>query len=166
MRAPPEIQTERLVLRPMRAEDFPAYAAMMATDRARFMGGPFDERAAWGLFCHDAAGWSLFGAGALMIEAQGKIIGQTGFNSGPHFPEMELGWFLYGPFEGHGYATEAAAAMLSWAFEARTEESYVSYTDPANTASQAVAARLGGILDSEAPRQDPEDVVFRHRRPA
>jgi RimJ/RimL family protein N-acetyltransferase len=42
----------------------------------------------------------------------------------------------------------------------------VSYTHPDNEASKAVALRLGAVEDPDAPRQDPEDVVFRYRRAA
>ena len=38
----PTLTTERLTLRPMRAGDFPAYAALMASPRAVYMGGPYD----------------------------------------------------------------------------------------------------------------------------
>ncbi len=160
----PLIVTERLALRAMVAGDFPAYRDMMASDRARFMGGPFTEAAAWGLFCHDHAGWSLFGLGALMIDKRrtGETIGQVGINRGPLFPETELGWTLYDGHEWHGYATEAAAGLRDWALAEGRLTTLVSYTHPGNHASQAVARRLGAVIDPDAPRQDPEDVVFRH----
>ena len=165
---PPTLMTERLVLRPMRHGDFPAYAALMASPRARYMGGPYDTAAAWGLFCHDAGGWVLFGHGALMLElrAGGETVGQVGLNAGPLFPETELGWLLYDGHEGQGYATEGAARLRDWAFAELPIESLVSYTDPQNEASKAVALRLGAVPDADAPRQDPEDCVFRHCRRA
>lgn len=163
----PTLQTARLTLRPMRAGDFPDYAALMASERARYMGGPFDEKAAWGLFCHDAGCWALFGHGALMMDRQadGDTVGQVGLNAGPLFPETELGWLVYEPHEGQGYATEGAMALRDWAFETLPLDSLVSYTHPENHASHNVARRLGAELDPEAPRQDHDDVVFRHRRP-
>ena len=164
----PTLQTGRLTLRPMVAADFPAYAAMMASPRARGMGGPFGERAAWGMFCHDAAGWALFDHGALMIrrDDSGETIGQVGLNAGPLFPEPELGWMLYHGQEGQGFATEAAGALRDWAFSALPLDSLVSYTDPDNHASQAVARRLGAVLDTGATGQEPTDLVFRHVRGA
>ncbi len=164
----PTLQTERITLRPMRDGDFPAYAALMASPRAGFMGGPFERRAAWGLFCHDVACWTLFGHGALMLERRdtGETVGQVGINAGPLFPETELGWMLYDGQEGLGYATEGASALRDWAWATLPVESLVSYADPGNVASHAVARRLGAVEDTEAPRQDPEDVVFRHRRAA
>lgn len=165
---PPTLTTARLTLRPMRPGDFTAYAALMASPRARFMGGPYDTAAAWGLFCHDAGCWALFGHGALMMElrADGQTVGQVGLNAGPLYPETELGWMVYDGHEGQGYAAEGAIALRDWAFATLPIDTLVSYTDPANTASKAVALRLGAILDDTAPRQDPEDCVFRHHRRA
>lgn len=163
----PTLRTSRLVLRPPRFEDFAAYRVLMASPRSVGMGGPYDTRGAWGWFCHDVGQWHLFGHGALMVDvsATGECAGQVGINHGPLFPEKELGWLLYEDFEGRGYATEAATAMRDWAFGTLGLETLVSYCDPANHASIAVAERLGAVRDETAPRQDPEDVVFRHVRP-
>lgn len=160
----PTLTTERLILRPPVFADFPAYEALWASSRSRYMGGPYNSFAAWGLFCHDIACWELFGHGALMIDLRetGDCVGQVGINHGPLFPEKELGWLLYEGHEGRGYALEAARALRDWAFAERGLPTLVSYCDPANARSIAVAERLGAVRDEMAARQDPEDVVFRH----
>lgn len=162
----PEITTERLRLRPLHMDDWPAYRAMMASDRVRFMGGPWKDDQIWGWFCHDIALWQLYGHGALMIDrlADGVTVGQVGLNAGPKFPETELGWFLYDGFEGQGYITEAAAAFRDWIFENLPLDSFVSYVDEGNKASARVAERLGAVVDPDAERPDPEDIVYRHLR--
>lgn len=148
----------------MRFDDWPAYRLLMASERAQFMGGPFSEAAAWGMFCSDHAQWDLFGCGALMIDETltGACVGQVGINAGPLFPEFELGWFVYPDFEGRGYAREAAEAMLRWAKEVRLLPSLVSYVDPANARSTGLAVRLGAELDPKAERPSPDDLVYRH----
>lgn len=160
----PTLTTARLVLRPPVFTDFPPYAALMASPRSIHMGGPYNAFAAWGLFGHDIAVWHLFGHGALMLDLRstGECVGQVGINHGPLFPEKELGWQLYPGHEGHGYASEAARALRDWAFAVRGLPTLVSYIDPANTRSIAVALRLGAARDDAAPRQDPEDLVYRH----
>ena len=160
----PTLSTDRLRLRPPIFDDFRDYAAMMRSDRAVYMGGPFDERSAWGMFCSDTAQWHLFGHGCLMLDLvqTGQCVGQVGINHGPLFPEKELGWFLYAGHEGKGFAYEAARAMRDWAFDALQLPSLVSYIDAENAPSIALAKRLGATLDGAAVRQDPEDVVFRH----
>ena len=165
MPAIPTLSTERLLLRPPVEVDFEAYSRLMASPRSRYMGGPYEKWAAWGAFCHDVACWTMFGHGGLMIDLRntGECVGQVGINHGPMFPEKELGWLLYEGFEGKGYATEAARAMRDWAIGPGGITSLVSYFDPENTRSMAVAQRLGAVLDPDAPVQDAGDVVYRHR---
>lgn len=153
----PTISTARLTLRPQLADDFPAHLAFLASPRSVGMGGPFDLRAAWGMFCHDLACWRLFGHGALMIEftATRQCVGQVGINHGPLFPEQEL----YDGHEGHGYATEAAAALRDWAFATLKLPSLVSYMAPDNAMSAAVAKRLGGMLDP-SQRRGPTRMIW------
>ena len=164
-RIAPTLTTERLVLRPIVLSDFAEYERLMASSRSEYMGGPFDTAAAWGLFCHEVALWHLAGHGGLSIElrSSGACVGQVEINHGPLFPERELGWQLYEQYEGKGYVTEAAQTMLAWAFTELGLTTLVSYVDPGNSRSSAVAKRLGGVLDGEAPRQDESDLVFRYR---
>jgi RimJ/RimL family protein N-acetyltransferase len=161
----PRLVTERLILRAPVADDFPAYARLLASPRSAGMGGPFALRAAWGMFCHGVACWALFGHGALMIELRdtGACVGQVDISHGPRFPEKELGWLVYEGHEGRGYATEAAAALRDWAARTLGLDRLVSYIDPKNVRSIAVAERLGASLDPGAPPQDPGDLVYRHR---
>lgn len=160
----PTLATARLTLRAPVMDDFPAYARLMASPRAAGMGGPFDTRAAWGIFCHGLALWQIFGHGALMIDlnATGACVGLVEINHGPLFPEKELGWQIYEGHEGNGYATEAAGALRDWAFGALALPTLVSYIGPGNFRSVAVAERLGAVLDPTAAQQDPGDLVYRH----
>jgi RimJ/RimL family protein N-acetyltransferase len=162
----PVLHTPRLTLRAPVMADFPAYAAFLASPRAALMGGPFDGRGAWGMFCHEVACWQLFGHGGLVIVRKdtGETVGIVEINAGPLFPEKELGWQLYEGCEGRGYATEAARALRDWGFAHLAVDSFVSYTDPENHASQAVARRLEAVIDAGAPVQDPGDIVWRHLR--
>jgi RimJ/RimL family protein N-acetyltransferase len=96
------------------------------------------------------------------LRTTGECVGQVGINHGPLFPEKELGWQLYEGREGRGYATEAAKALRDWAARTLRIDRLVSYVHPENHRSAAVAERLGAILDMDAPRQDPGDLVYRH----
>jgi RimJ/RimL family protein N-acetyltransferase len=161
----PTLTTDRLTLRAPRLVDFPVYAAFLASERSKGVGGPLDTRQAWDYFCHDTALWSLAGHGALMMDlsATGETIGSISVNSGPLFPETELGWMVYDGFTGRGYATEAARAVRDWVFASLGLTTLVSYIDPANAASIRVAQRLGGVIDPDAPTPfDEPDLVYRY----
>jgi RimJ/RimL family protein N-acetyltransferase len=54
----------------------------------------------------------------------------------------EVGWHLHPGYQGKGFATEAAAALLQAAATAGIRE-VLALTDLDNTPSQAVATRLG-----------------------
>jgi RimJ/RimL family protein N-acetyltransferase len=56
--------------------------------------------------------------------------------------EVEIGWHLHPDHQGVGLATEAAGALLDRARRAGRMR-VLALTDPDNTASQAVARRLG-----------------------
>lgn len=150
-------------MRAPQISDWPAYRDMMASDRAIYMGGPFDTFAAWGLFCHEIGKWALFDFGALMIDtADDTTVGLVGLNAGPLFPETELGWMLHDGYEGHGYAFEAAQALRDWAFDTHGLSTLVSYIDPNKLQSQALARRLWAQLDPDAVVPEEGDLVFRH----
>ena len=162
----PALTTERLTLRPHDMGDFDAYAALMQSDRATHMGGPFTPLQAWQWFASDVAQWPLKGCGALAVTetASGRVVGQVILNDLPHFPERELGWMAF--VEGQGYLTEAAACLRSYAFDDLGWPTLVSYIDRDNVRSIALAERLGACLDADAPRPDPEDLVYRHPKEA
>jgi RimJ/RimL family protein N-acetyltransferase len=76
--------------------------------------------------------------------ADGQVVGSVLLLTLPNAEagEVEIGWHLHPDSWGHGYATEAAHALLGHGFAAGlTEILAVSHTD--NQPSQAVMRRLG-----------------------
>ena len=167
MTAAPRIETDRLVLRPHRMEDFAAMAAFFASDAAGFVGGPMQAPRAWHRFAADVGSWGLLGFGAWAIEekATGAFAGQLALSRPPHFPEREIGWLVLPGFEGRGYAAEAARAVRAFAYDTLGWETAVSYINPDNSRSIALARRLGCTEDPAAEPLYPWDMVFRHPAP-
>ena len=161
----PTLTTERLILRPRTRADFDAFAAFYATDRSRHVGGPLTPIRVWYGFMAEIGYWATDGFGGWAVErrADGALIGEVCIQHPPFFPEVELGWTLLDGFEGCGYATEAATAARDWGFAVRGLDTLVSYIDPDNARSIALAERLGAERDPQARAMDPEDIVYRHR---
>lgn len=142
----PVIQTPRLLLRAPKVEDFALYAALCASTRARFLGGPLEEVDAWSDFTNYTAGWLLRGDGMFSIAHDGALAGFIFAGVEPGDEEIELGFILTAETEGRGVAFEASFAVLThlWSIGA---PSVVSYIDPRNARAIALAERLGGQAD-------------------
>ena len=167
----PTIRTERLTLRHRQMSDFAPLGELFASERSVYMGGPIDRQKLWYWVAGEVGSWSLQGFGSWGIETHdGSFVGQVGINKPSHFPEVELGYLIMPEFEGMGIAFEAAQAARAWAFEALNLESFVSYIDPKNARSVALATRLGGVIDPDGSLPDgetaQETAVYRHRRAA
>jgi RimJ/RimL family protein N-acetyltransferase len=86
----------------------------------------------------------------------------TWAKAGSH-AQPELGWALTRAHWGHGYATEAAAAIRDWAHERRNIDRLVSLISPDNVRSQRVAKRLGAMpTKTVTPASKRTTVVWRH----
>jgi RimJ/RimL family protein N-acetyltransferase len=141
----PVLETARLILRPTQAEDFEGWAALMANEASKFIGGPQARSVAWRGFVSVAGAWAIQGYSmfSLIEKATGRWIGRAGPWVPEGWPGTEVGWGLIKDAYGKGYATEAATAAMDWAFETLGWTDVIHCIDPDNVASQKVAQRLG-----------------------
>lgn len=84
-----------------------------------------------------------------------------------HFtPAVEIGWRLARDSWGSGYATEAASAVLDFAFDEAELDEVLSWAVPANVRSTQVMERIGmeraPELDFDHPRLMHDDRLRRH----
>lgn len=167
----PVLTTKRLTLRAPRMEDYPAWEAFFASDRARFIGGPGPVRTAWRSFAHVVGMWALRGFGSFIFTEKGSEtpLGMSGPWYPVGWPEPEIGWTVWSAeAEGRGFAFEAATAARDFARRTLGWSRPVSYIDPGNARSVALALRLGCALDPAAKYPDPDDhpvSVYRHPAP-
>ncbi|MEM9249060.1 MAG: GNAT family N-acetyltransferase [Pseudomonadota bacterium] len=164
----PTLHTERLTLRAPAMQDWETCRAFFSTERSQFIGGPRDEHEAWRAFGHVVGHWALRGFGSFVFCLKGTdaALGMTGPWFPADWPEREIGWSVWhAEAEGKGYAAEAARAAIHHAFHDLGWDTAVSYIDPENARSIALAERLGAVRDAEAARPDPSDLVYRHPRP-
>jgi RimJ/RimL family protein N-acetyltransferase len=93
--------------------------------------------------------WRAHGFGVWAVEeaAGDALVGEVGLRRTPDFPgggpAVEIGWLLARQAWGKGYATEAARAVLSYAFEQAGVDRVVSIARVENVRSERVMTRLG-----------------------
>lgn len=145
----PTIETERLRLRELRASDLPDWAQLIYADPevTRYLPGPDVtplERAER-LFRHFTEQWPLHGVGgwAITDRETGAFLGQCGLNQIPDLGETEIDYALARQSWGRGLATEAAGAVVNYAFSTAQLARLIGFVIPENTASRRVLERLG-----------------------
>ncbi len=150
------IETPRLILRPTQAEDVEGFRTFGGDAEAmRFVGGLQPPAMAWRSACGMAGAWALFGFAMFSVieKASGRWIGRLGPWRPEGWPGTEIGWGLLPEFQGRGYATEGAVASMDFAVDQLGWTDIIHTIDPENTASIAVAKRLGSV--NRGPGQLP-----------
>ena len=143
------IETERLLLRVPRTEDFDRFAELHANESAaRHIGGHVPRAAAWRRFLWQPGAWALqgFGMFAVVERGTGLWLGQAGPWKPEGWPGNEIVYSFHPDAWGRGYASEAAVAAIAWALANLGWDDFIHCIAPANAASQAVARRLGSTL--------------------
>lgn len=149
------LQTERLLLRPLTARDLDAvYTYAGDAENTRYMiylpHSSIDEtrrmleeaEAEWQcpsplyFECGMVLSGTVIGAVSLYLEEDDRSCG-------------EIGWVLNRRFQGHGYAAEAAAALCDFALHNLGMRTIVAHCDARNKASARVMERLGMVLAND-----------------
>jgi RimJ/RimL family protein N-acetyltransferase len=166
----PTLETERLILRPHRLDDFDAYVEMWADpDVVRFITGkPNDRETTWWRLVRHAGHWEHMGFGFFAIEekATGAFVGEGGFMEARRTLDpsiegsLEAGWALMPTGQGWGYATEAMSAAIAWADGALPGKRMTCIIVPDNLPSIRVAKRLGFEELVRTTYQDSTIAIF------
>lgn len=141
----PTLETPRLTLRAFQPGDVEAFAGFYASEASRFVGGPEDLVSTWKRIAAYAGCWSLRGYGKFVVvdKATGRAVGIVGPTYPEGWPEPEIGWTVLPEFEGRGYAAEAAARAISYAYDDLGWTTVMSAIFPGNDRSSRLATRLG-----------------------
>ncbi|MGX6606752.1 GNAT family N-acetyltransferase [Micromonosporaceae bacterium Da 78-11] len=174
-----ELRTDRLLLRQWRDDDLDVWAEMNADPEVReyFPELLTREHAAESLawFRDELAerGWGWW---AVEVTATGAFIGMAGLDpvdEGVPFHGVEAGWRLSRSAWGHGYATEAARAVLGYGFDQLGLREILAIAAVGNVRSHAVMRRAGMTHDPADDFDDPTmpvgplraSVLYRIRSP-
>jgi RimJ/RimL family protein N-acetyltransferase len=163
-KAPERLETSRLILRAFRDEDWDAVSEFFGDEECvRYTTGSTLTRwQSWRMLAAYVGHWTMRGYGpyAVTDRVTGNTIGTVGLWFPGDWPEPEVKWALLRRFWGHGYATEAAAAVIAMAKGDLGWRRLISLILPENHSSKAVAHRLGGAYENTIPFRGGAAEIF------
>jgi [ribosomal protein S5]-alanine N-acetyltransferase len=103
----------------------------------------------------------------ILREPERTMIGHAGFHGQPGVngkqdaDAVELGYTIFEPHRGRGYATEAARALMDWASGEKGIRSFIASVAPDNDPSLAIVRKLGFVHTGEQwDEEDGLELVF------
>ena len=149
----PTLRTDRLRLRPFTGADADALFALHSNAHVlRYWDSPpWSEPARADRFIEACERMAKEGSGArLAVDrvSDNAFIGWCGLTQwNPDYRSASMGYCYGEAAWGHGYATEAARAVLQWAFDTLDLNRVQAEADTRNGASARVLEKLGFLLE-------------------
>ena len=147
----PTLHTARSRLRPFTSADADALFALHSNAHVlRYWDSPpWSDRARADRFVEVCREMAREGTGARVAMdrvSDGAFVGWCGLSQwNPDYRSASLGYCLTEAAWGQGYATEAAGALLRWAFDTLDLNRVQAETDTRNVASARVLEKLGFV---------------------
>ena len=149
----PILETERLLLRGHRTDDYSESASMWSDPLVvmHISGIPSTKEQSWSRLLRYSGHWSHLGFGYWVVESKidRAFLGEVGFadyrrDTNPSLRgKPEAGWVFKTDAHGKGYATEAVTGMLKWADINLEFTQTACMFDPSYSASINVARKTG-----------------------
>ena len=148
-------ETDRMILRPWKAEDLPLFAKMNKDARVmRYFPSTLSDEQTESFYNRiqsefERNGWGLY---AVELKSNGTFIGYVGLHEigfdANFTPGIEIGWRLAADYHNQGLATEAAKEVLKLAQKKGLQRLY-SFTAKQNAPSERVMQKIGMIKVGE-----------------
>jgi ribosomal-protein-alanine N-acetyltransferase len=148
-----QLQTQRLILRPFRADDLGTLAELMANPGfMRFSSGPYPREQTQAVL-QKFLSWNEAGLPspfAVVLRENPSVLGYCGFLHHPEVPEdVEIGYRLDSAYWNRGLITEAARAVRDHAFADLKLPRVISLVHPDNIPSRRVAEKIGMMAEKQ-----------------
>jgi [ribosomal protein S5]-alanine N-acetyltransferase len=143
-----EIQTDRLIVRSFRPDDWSdLFEYLSRPEIYEFEPGePIDAEGARAMAVERSNGRAFW---AVELRAEGRMIGHLYFQQvePDELETYELGYIFDPGYQRHGYAIEAARALVDSAFAEMGVRRVIAQCNPANTASWRVLEKIGFVRE-------------------
>lgn len=157
------LRTQRCILRQWREDDLALFAEMNADPEVvEFFPSALTSEQSDAFARRNAEAIERDGHGLWALEVEGRFAGFVGLNrtafDTPMGEHLEIGWRLARWAWGKGYASEAARAVLDFAFNELKLSEVFSFTTEKNVRSEAVMKRIGGVRRPDLDFDHPNTV--------
>lgn len=155
---PSQLETERLILRPMSQTDFDALLLIFTDPKvmAAFQHDPFtpDQMQRWLSRNLEHQGQYGYGLFSIILKESGELIGDCGLEQMEVGGQAlaELGYDFRSDYWNQGFASEAARAVRDYAFQVLQLPQLISLIRVGNLSSKRVAEKVGMTLSEEFTR--------------
>ncbi|WP_258054982.1 GNAT family N-acetyltransferase [Streptomyces sp. Ru71] len=161
------LRTPRLALRPAEAADAPAFIRLWTdAEVRRYLGGPVAQDRLGAYRRHFAGRPGLF---AVTARDTAAVLGSVTIDTVSRFAgRREVSYSFLPEHWGHGYAREAVAAAIDWAFDhvPSQDPSVVAVTQEANLRSRLLLEAVGMRLVETFVEWDAPQTLYAVRRAA
>jgi [ribosomal protein S5]-alanine N-acetyltransferase len=158
----PTLTTKRLVLRPFQLEDAPVVkelaGAREIADTTSLIPHPYTEENAvnWILTHREAFEKGKTLNLAITLPPGGEVVGAIGLGIDQHNLLAEMGYWVGVPYWNQGYCTEAARAVLAYAFETlglnRVEARHMTRNPSSGRVMEKIGMQFEGKLRQQIQR--------------
>ena len=158
-----QIATDRLLLRPFTLDDAPAVQRLVSAyeiaESTLLIPHPYPEGAAaeWISKHGKTPNTHVF---AIALRDADEVIGAIGIDIQPEHDRGEIGYWIGLPYWGRGYMTEAARAVVGWAFESLRLHRVFAQHFTRNPASGRVMQKLGMTHEGSLRQHDKKWGVY------
>lgn len=137
--------TKRLLIREFTEEDF---AEIPKNESAGPGDGIFSDREKLSAYIRQQYGFCQYGIWAAVERESGRLAGELGFSPAEGEDGLEIGYHIFKPWRGKGYALEGCLAALAWE-ERELNLPVRARIKRENIPSLRLAERLGFVRERE-----------------
>ena len=143
-----KLETDRLYIRPTTLNDVDSIHEMLSDEETMkyFVEGTYSKQKVKEFVNRNTKETHHF---TVLLKSSKRIVGKISYNPWFEKETKEIGWIFFNTATNNGYCTEAAKAVVKYAFEEEKIHRLIATCQPENIASKRVCQKLGMRLEGD-----------------
>ena len=137
-----KLETKRLIIRPSENKDINKIHDLLSDEDTMkyFVEGVYSKGKVKEMMHRNELETQHY---SVLLKSSKRLIGKLSFSSWAEPRTKEMGWIFFPSATNSGYCTEAAKALVTYAFEEEKLHRLIATCDPRNLASKRVCQKIG-----------------------